>query len=163
MASSPPYSRERHALLGALIDDEIADFGQPVNVPFARTEIAPFDRVVKQSKNAIAVVLVILGGIDPALRRNGMGATRRILITKTFHPITKLAQSGRGRSAGQSRTDHNDLKFAAIIRANETRIILVVPPFLLERTGRNFAVEFSDHNCCAGWMRPSKTATGMAV
>src|SRR6476469_8171040 len=89
-----------------------------------------------------------------------MRATRRILITKTFHPITKLAQSGRGRSAGQSRTDHNDLKFAAIIRANETRIILVVPPFLLERTGRNFAVEFSDHNCCAGWMRPSKNARG---
>jgi hypothetical protein len=156
-------ARERHALLGALIDDEIADFGQPVNVRFARTEIATFDRVVKQSENAVAIVLVILGGIDPALRRNGMGATRRILITKSFHAITKFTQSGRGRSAGQPRTDHNDLKFAAIIRANETRIILVVPPFLLERTGRNFAVEFSDHNCCAGWMRPSKTATGMAV
>src|SRR5436305_1892062 len=106
---------------------------------------------------------VAVEGIDPALGRNGMGATRRILITKTFHLIPKLAQSGRGRSAGQSRTDHNDFKFAAIIRANETRIILVVPPFLLERTGRNFAVEFSDHNFCAGWMRPSKTATGMAV
>src|SRR5438874_1976988 len=156
-------ARERHALLGALIDDEIADFGQPVNVRFARTEIATFDRVVKQSENAVAIVLVILGGIDPALRRNGMGATRRILITKTFHAITKFTQSGRGRSAGQPRTDHNDLKFAAIIRANETRIILVVTPFSLERTGRNFAGEFSDHNCCAGWMRPSKTATGMAV
>src|SRR6266446_6910121 len=156
-------ARERYTLFGALVDDEIADFGQPVNVRFARTEIAPFDRVVKQSENAVAVVLVILGSIDPALRRNGMGATRRILITKTFHTITKFTQSGRGRSASQPRTDHNDFKFAAIIRANETRIILVVPPFLLEWTGRNFAVEFSDHNCCAGWMRPSKTATGMAV
>src|SRR5437588_4421504 len=156
-------AREPHALLCALIDDEIADFGQPVNVRFARTEIAAFDGVVKQSENAVAIVLVILGGIDPALRRNGMGATRRILVTKTFHAVTKFTQSGRGRSAGQSGTDHNDLKFAAIIRANETRIILVVTPFLLKRTGRNFAGEFSDHNCCAGWMRPSKTATGMAV
>jgi hypothetical protein len=103
-----------------LIDDEIADFGQPVNVPFARTEIAAFNRVIKQSENAVAIVLVILGGIDPALGRNGMGATRRILITKTFHAVTKLTQRGRGRPAGQSRADHNDLKFAAIIRANET-------------------------------------------
>src|SRR5438045_3936399 len=114
-------ARERHALLGALIDDEIADFGQPVNVRFARTEIAAFDRVVKQSENAVAIVLVILGGIDPALRRNGMGATRRILITKTFHAIAELAEGGRGRSAGQSRAHHDDLKFAAIVRANETR------------------------------------------
>ena len=34
------FARERHALLDALIDDEIADFGQPINVRFARTEIA---------------------------------------------------------------------------------------------------------------------------
>src|SRR6267378_871573 len=104
-------ARERHALLGALIDDEIANFGQPVNVRFARTEIAAFDRVVKQSENAVAVVLVILGSIDSALRRDGMGTARRILITKTFHAITKFTESGRGRSAGQSRTDHNNLEF----------------------------------------------------
>src|SRR5438045_8771179 len=110
-----------HSQSSSYIHNEITDYGQPVIVRLARTEIAPFDRVVKQSKNAVAVVLVILGGIDPALRRNGMGATRRILITKTFHAITKFAQSGRGRSACQPRPDHNDLKFAAIIRDNDTR------------------------------------------
>src|SRR5207248_1898155 len=90
-------TRERDTLLGALIDDEIADFSQPVNVRFSRTEIAALDRVVKQAEHAVAVVLIILGGIDSALRCDGMGATRRILITKTFHPITEFAQGSRGR------------------------------------------------------------------
>ena len=80
----------------------IADFGQPINVRFARTKIAAFDRVVEQSINAVAVVLIIFRGIDSALRRDGMGAARRILITKTFHPIAELAERGRGRTAGQA-------------------------------------------------------------
>ena len=96
-------AREGHALFDALIDDQIADFGQAINVRFARTKIAAFDRVVKQSVNAVAVVLIILRGVDSALRGDGMGAARRILITKTFHPITELAERGRGRTAGQTR------------------------------------------------------------
>src|SRR2546423_8852055 len=113
-------ARERDTLFGALIDDEIADLSQPVNVRLARTKIAAFDRIVKQPENAVAIVLIIFGGVDSALRGDGMGASGRILITKTFHPIAKLAQSGRGRSAGQPRAHHDDFEFAAIIWANQT-------------------------------------------
>src|SRR5205814_4345145 len=65
-------ARERHALLGALIGDEIADFGQPANLCFARTEIAALDRVVKQSEHAIAVILIIFGSVDASLCRDRM-------------------------------------------------------------------------------------------
>src|SRR5437763_1894305 len=43
---------EGHALLGALIDDEIADLSEAVNVGFTRAEITPFDRIVKQAETA---------------------------------------------------------------------------------------------------------------
>src|SRR5207237_10397348 len=69
-------ARERDALFGALIDDEIADFGQPVNVCFARTEIAALDGVVKQSEHAIAVILIIFDSVDDSLCRARMAATR---------------------------------------------------------------------------------------
>ena len=72
-------TRERHALGHALVDDLNADLRQPVNVGFARPEVAALYRVVKQAVDAVAVVLIILGGIDAALRGNGMRAARRIL------------------------------------------------------------------------------------
>src|SRR5207237_10275394 len=114
----------------------------PVNGRLARTEIAALDRVLKQPENAIAVVLIIFRCVDSALGSNGMGATRRILITKTLHPITKFAEGGRSRSPGQSRADHNDLKFATSIWANQTRMVVVVSHLLLVRTGRIFTIGF---------------------
>ena len=36
-------------------------------------------------------------------------------------------------------------------------------PFLVERTVWNFGIERSDHNCCAGLISPSRTATGIEV
>jgi len=55
-------------LRDAVVDNVRADFGKPINVRFARTEIAAFDCVVKQTVNAVAVVLIIFRGIDAALR-----------------------------------------------------------------------------------------------
>ena len=113
-------ARKGHALLDALIDDQIADFGKAVNVGFARAKIAAFDRVVKQTENAVAIVLIIFCGIDSALCGDAMRAARAVLITKTFHSVSQFAEGGRGRTAGQAAADDDDLEFAAIIRANET-------------------------------------------
>ena len=63
-------ARERHALRHALIDDVHADLRQPVNVGFARAEVAALHRVVKQPEDAVAVAVIILRGVDPALRRD---------------------------------------------------------------------------------------------
>ena len=69
-------ARERHALRHALVDDVDADLRQPVNVRFARAEIAALHRVVEQPVNAVAVVLIILRRVDAALRGDGVRAPR---------------------------------------------------------------------------------------
>jgi hypothetical protein len=43
------FAREGHTLRGALINDIDRDFGQAMHVGFAGSEIAAFDRVVKQT------------------------------------------------------------------------------------------------------------------
>ena len=132
-------------MFDALIDDQIADFGETINVCLARTKIAAFDRVVEQSVNAVAVVLIIFRGVDSALRRDRMGATRRILITKTFHPITEFAEGRCSGTAGETAADNDDLELAPIIRTDQSRMIAMALPFPVERTGRNFGVQCSDH------------------
>src|SRR5438270_6048270 len=90
-----------------------------------------------------------------------MGAARGILITKTFHPITELAERRGRRTAGQTASDNNDLELAPIIWTNESRVIFVARPFPIERPGRSSRVEVADHNCCAGLMNPRRTAIGI--
>ena len=64
---------ERHALRHALVDDVDADLRQAVDVGFARAEVAALHRVVEQAVDAVAVVLVVLGGVDAALRGDASG------------------------------------------------------------------------------------------
>src|SRR5262249_55542442 len=96
------FACEWHALRNALVDDVCAYLSQTVNIRFAGTEVAALDRVIKQTVNAVAIVLVIFRGIDSALGRDRMRAARRILITKAFHAVTELAERRRGRTAGET-------------------------------------------------------------
>ena len=59
---------ERHALRHALVDDVRADLGEAVDVRLAGAEVAALDGVVEEAVDAVAVVLVVLGGVDAALR-----------------------------------------------------------------------------------------------
>ena len=68
-------ARERHALGDALVDDVHADLGEAIDVGLARTEVAALDGIVEKAINAIAVVLIVLGGVDAAL--GGDGVARR--------------------------------------------------------------------------------------
>ncbi len=157
------FARERHALLDALIDDQIADFREPIDVRFARAKIAALDRVVKKTEDAVAVVLIILGGIDSALGGDAMRAARAVLITEAFHVVAELAQRGRRRSAGQAASDDDDLEFPAIVWTDQARVILVRRPFVRERARGNLGVQAADHNCWAGFTQWSRTATGIEV
>ena len=66
-------ARERHALGDALVDDVHAELGQPVDVGLAGAEVAALDRVVEEAVDAVAVVLVVLGGVDAALGGDASG------------------------------------------------------------------------------------------
>lgn len=67
---------ERHALRDTLVDDLHRDLGEPVHVGLAGPEVAALDRVVEEAVHGVAVVAVVLGGVDPALRGDGVGAAR---------------------------------------------------------------------------------------
>ena len=130
-----------------MIDDQIADFREAINVRFPRAKIAALDRVVKETENAVAVVLIILGGINSTLSRDAMSAAWAVLVTETFHLVTELAQRGCRRSASQTASDDDDLKFPAIVRTDQAGVILVSRPFICQRARRNLGVEGADHNC----------------
>ena len=64
------FTGERHALRDALVDDVRRDLGEAVDVGFAGAVVAAFDSVLEEAADAVAVVLVVLRGIDATLRGN---------------------------------------------------------------------------------------------
>src|SRR6202007_2242144 len=84
------FPRKRHSLRHALVDDVDAHLCQAVHVRLARTEIAAFDGVVKESIDAVAVVRIILGRVDATLRGDAVRAARAVLEAKTFYLIAEF-------------------------------------------------------------------------
>src|SRR5438067_1588456 len=89
-------SGERHALRHALVDDVDAHLRESVNVGFARPKVSAFYRIVEQAVHAVAIVVVILRGVDAALRSDGMRAPRRILEAKTIYVVAQFSEACRG-------------------------------------------------------------------
>src|SRR5207244_1392536 len=139
------FARERNALRHALIDDVVGDFSEPINVRFAGTKIAALNRVVEQAVNAVAIVLIIFRRIDAALRCNRVRAPGRILKTKAFHPVTQFSEGRRGRSAGEAAADDYDLKFSPVVWTDQSRMVSMISPFLIQRPRRNFRIQSSNH------------------
>ena len=84
---------EGHALGHALVDDVDADLGQPVDVALARAEVAALDRVVEQPVHAVAVVAVVLGGVDAALRGDAVRAARAVLVAEGLRPGSRARRA----------------------------------------------------------------------
>ena len=66
--SAAVFAGEGHALGYALVDDVDADLRQAIDVGFAGAEVATFYGVVEKAIDAVAVVLIILRGVDATLR-----------------------------------------------------------------------------------------------
>ena len=146
-------ARERHALRDALIDDVDRHLGQAIDVGFACAEVAALDRVVEEPVDRVAVVLVVLGGVDAALRRDRVRPPRRVLVAEALDVVAELGQRRRGRRARQPRADDDDRVLALVGRVDELDVELVLLPLLLERAGGDagFELHFS---------HPVSTATG---
>src|ERR1700754_4693593 len=71
------FAGKRHALRDALVDDVIADLRETIHVRLTGTKVASLDGVIKQSINAVAVVLIIFCRVNSALGCNRMCASRR--------------------------------------------------------------------------------------
>ena len=136
------FARERNALRHALIDDVHADLRETVDVGFAGAEIPALDRVVEQPKDAVAVVAVVLGGIDAALRGDRVGAARRILEAEALDPVPQLGERGGGRTARQPGSHYDDRVLALIGRIDQLEIEAMAVPAGFDRAGGAFRVEF---------------------
>ena len=91
------FAGEGHTLGHALVDDVIGNLSESIDVGLAGAKVAAFDRIVEESVNRVTVVAVVLGGIDPALGGDRVGAARRILVAEAFHLVAEL---GKGRGGG---------------------------------------------------------------
>src|SRR5258707_15835915 len=88
------FPGKRHALGDALVDDIEADLGESIHVGLARAEVAAFDCVLKQAENAVAVVAIVLGGINPPLGCDRVGTRRGVMIGKPWYPEPWRAETG---------------------------------------------------------------------
>src|SRR5574344_129240 len=138
---SAVVTSERDALRDALVDDEVGAFREAVHVRFTRTEVAALHGVVEQAVNGVAVVLVILGGVDTALGRDGVRAARSVLEAEHLDIVAELAEGSRGGSAREAGADDDDRELALVGRVHELEFEFVAGPLFSDRAAGNFRVE----------------------
>ena len=66
--------------------------GQPVDVGLAGPEVAPLQGVAEQPVDAVAVVLVVLGGVDAALGGHAVRPPGRVVKAQAGHGVAQLAR-----------------------------------------------------------------------
>ena len=128
-------------MCNALVDDVVGNLSEPIDVCLSRAEVATLNRVVEKAIYGVTVIAIVLRCIDPALRSDGVGATRGVLIAEAFHLVTKLGQSGGSSAAREAGTDDDDVEFPLVGRVDELGVHLVAGPFLLKRASGDFAIE----------------------
>jgi hypothetical protein len=131
---------ERHALGHALVDDLDRDLGQPVDVRLAGAEVAALDGVVEQALDGVAVVAVVLRGVDAALGGDGVGAPRRVLVAELHDVVALLRQRGAGGAARQAGADDDHGVLAAVGGVDQFRLEAAPVPALLDRAARRLGV-----------------------
>ena len=105
---------EGHALRHALVDDLDGDLREPVDVGLAGPEVAALDGVVEEPVDRVAVVAVVLGGVDAALRGDGVGAARGVLVAELDDVVALFGERGAGGAAGEAGADDDDGVLAAV-------------------------------------------------
>ena len=60
-----------------------AHLSEPMDVGFARAEVSAFDRVVEEAPDRVAIVLIVLRRIDPALGSDRVSPPRAVLVAES--------------------------------------------------------------------------------
>ena len=132
---------EGHALGDALVDDVDAHLGQAVHVRLTGPEVAALHRVVEEAVDAVAVVLVVLGGVDAALGGDGVGPAGRVVEGEALHLVAELGQRGGGGGAGEAGAHHEHGELPLVGGVHQLHVEAVVVPAVLDRAGRDLGVE----------------------
>ncbi len=154
------FPRERHALRHALVNDVHRHLGQAIDVRLARPEVAAFDGVVKQAVNRIPVVLIILGGVDAALRGDRVRAPGGIVKDEVMNVEAQLRERGGGGRTRQAGAHDDDLVFAFVRRIDEPALELVFLPLLRERAGRDVGIQNGHVTSPGPFRRPPRLRPG---
>ena len=112
-----------------------------MHVCFARTEVATLDGVLKQTIDAVAVTLVILGGVDSTLCCNGVRATWRVMKGKCINLIAQLGKRCSSRCSCKTSSNNNDFELALVVRVYKLCVCFVVVPLFMQRTSWDFGVK----------------------
>ena len=112
-----------------------------MHVRFAAAEVAALDGVVEQPVDRVAVALVVLRGVDAALRGDRVSATRRVVERERLDLVAEFAERGRSRRAGQPGADDDDLELALVRRVHQLLAGDVVVPLVGHRAVGNLGIE----------------------
>ena len=112
-----------------------------MDVGLTRAVVAALDRVVEQPEHAVAIVLVVLGGVDAALGGDRVGPPRAVLVAEGFDVIAQLGQGGSGGAAGQAGAHHDDVESALVGRVDQLQIEAVLVPLLFNRSTGYLGIE----------------------
>src|SRR5690606_3108767 len=123
---------EGHALGHALVDDLDGDLRQAVHVGLAGAEVAALDGVVEQALDRVAVVAVVLGGVDAALRGDGVGAARGVLVAELDDLVTLFGEGGAGRAAREAGAHHDDGVLAPVGGVDQLGLEAALVPALVD-------------------------------
>src|SRR5690606_16128258 len=78
-----------------LVDDIPGHLSKAVGVGLPGAIIASLDGIVEEAVVGVPIPLIVLGGVDPSLSRNGMRPSGRILVTEGFYVVSQLCKGRR--------------------------------------------------------------------
>jgi hypothetical protein len=105
-----------------------------MDVGFAGAKIAALDGVFEKARNAVAVIPVVLRGVDPSLGSDGVCPSRGIVIGKTVNVVPLLAESRGRRRSRQTCADNDDGMLTAIRRIDQLHLVAALIPLLFNWT-----------------------------
>src|SRR6185369_785502 len=105
---------------------------EPVDVGLACAEVAALHRVVEQPVNTVAVVLVVLRGVDAALGRDAVGAARAVLEAEALNVVAELRERGSRGATGQARAHDDERVLTLVGGIDELELELVPLPLRLD-------------------------------
>ena len=115
--------------------------GQAIDVGLPGPEVAALDGVVKQPPDAVAVVAIILGGIDAALGRDAVGPPGAVLDAEGLDVVAQFRQGGRGGAAGQAGAHHDDLELSLVGRVDQLQVETMSVPLRFQGSARNLGIK----------------------
>ena len=142
------FTSERHTLCYALVDDVAGNLGEAVYIGLSGAEIATLHRIVEKAVDGVTIVLVVVCSVDTALCRDGVSATRGILVAEALDVVAQLGQCSGGGTTGESAAHDENGIFAAVVGIDELSLALVFGPLLLNRpvwdTGIGHVITFRE-------------------